>query len=104
ARVPHPPTRDHQHTDPRSGTNPEPAVGRLHRDDHAEPPARDAEEAAGNGRGARTEDADQDALPADLLHLPGALRGDLDADDHQHRPSARLAGAMATLTLRREDG
>ena len=63
----------------------------LDRHDDAEPLGRNAQAASGNGGRAGPEDAHQDALPADLLHLPGTLHRDLDADDHQHRRRLGLA-------------
>ena len=55
---------------------------------------RDAQAASGDGGGEGAEDADQDALPAHLLHLPRALHRDSDADDHQHRRRSRLDQAL----------
>ena len=48
---------------------------RLDRPDHAQSGARDAQASTRCGRGASAEGTGEDALPADLPHLPGDVRG-----------------------------
>ena len=61
---------------------------RIGRADPAEPRGRDAQAAPGSGRAAGAESADQDALPARLHDLPGAVRRHPRPGCRVHLPGA----------------